>query len=117
MLVYGSEAVLPIELANHTHRVTAFQTTLNNKTLQEALDLLPLVRGDPYLCEEVAKARMAHFYNRKVKERPLAVGDLILHKMEAIGRGASQGKLTPSWERSYLICKEVRPTTFRFQTL
>ena len=89
MLIYGSEAVLPIELAIQTHRVTAFQTTLNNKTLQEALDLLPLVRGDPYLCEEVAKARMARFYNRKVKECPLAIRDLVLRKMEAIEKGAS----------------------------
>ena len=68
MLVYGSEAILPIELAIHTHRGTAFQTTLNNQALREALDLLPLVKGDAYLCEEVAKARIARFYNRKVKD-------------------------------------------------
>jgi len=81
MLVYGSEAVLPIELAICTHKVTTFQTTLNNQALREALDLLPFVRGDAYLCEEITKDRMARFYNRKVKEHPLAVGDLVLHKM------------------------------------
>jgi len=90
MLVYGLEAVLPIELAIRTHKVRTFQTTQNNQALREALDLLPLLRGDAYLCEEVAKARMARFYNRRVKERPLAVGDLVLRKMEAIGKGASQ---------------------------
>ena len=31
---------------------------------------------------------MTRFYNRKVKEHPLVVGDLVLHKMEAIGKGA-----------------------------
>jgi len=117
MLVYGSEAVLPIELAIQTHRMTVFQTAQNNQALCEALDLLSLVRGDAYLREEVAKARMARFYNRRVKERPLAVGDLVLRKMEAIGKGASQGKLTPNWEGSYIIYEEVRPDTFRLQTL
>ena len=49
MLVYGSEAVLPVELAIRTHRTTTFQTAQNNLALREALDLLPLVRGDAYL--------------------------------------------------------------------
>jgi len=89
MLLYDSKAVLPIELAIHTRRVMAFQTTLNNQALWEAPDLLPLVSGDAYLCEEVAKARMARFYNRKVKECPLAIKDLVLRKMEAIEKGAS----------------------------
>ena len=30
---------------------------------------------------------MTRFYNQKVKERPLTVGDLVLHKMEAIRKG------------------------------
>ena len=45
MLVYGSEVVLPVEVVIHTHRVAAFQATLNNQALREALDLLPLVGG------------------------------------------------------------------------
>ena len=88
MLVYGSEAVFPIEVAIHAHRISTFQTTLNSQTLREALDLLPLVRGEAYLRKEVAKAHMTHFYNRRVKECPLAVGDLVLRKMETIGKGA-----------------------------
>jgi len=94
MLVYGSEAVLPIELVIRTHRTITFQIAQNNQALREALDLLPLVRGDAYPREEVAKARMARFYNRRVRERPLVVGGLVLRKMEVIGKGASQGKLT-----------------------
>ena len=82
-----------------------------------SLDLLPLVRGDTYLHKEVDKAPMTHFYSQKVKEHPLAVEDLVLHKMEAIGKGASQGKLTPNWEGPYLVYAEVRPGTFRLQTL
>ena len=107
MLVYSSEAILPVEVAIHTHRVATFQATRNNQALREALNLLPLVRGDTYLREEVVKAGMTRFYNRKVKECPLAVGDLVLRKMEAIGKGAVQGKLTSNWEGPYLVCEEV----------
>jgi len=32
---------------------------LNNKALREALDLLPLVRGDAHLTEGIQKIRMA----------------------------------------------------------
>jgi len=116
-LVFGSKAVLPVKVAIHTHRVATFQVTLNNQTSHEALDLLPLVMGDAYLCEEVAKAWITRFYNHKVKECPLAVGDLVLLKIEAIGKGAVQGKLTPNWEGPYLIREKVRPGTFRLQTL
>ena len=41
-----------------------------------------------YLREEVAKARMSRFYNRRVKKQSFVVGDLVLRKMEAIGKGS-----------------------------
>jgi len=40
MLNYSSEAVLLVEVAIHTHRVTTVQQDLNNKALREALNLL-----------------------------------------------------------------------------
>jgi len=49
MLAYGSEAVLPVEFAVHTHRLTTFQEELNNAMLREALDLLPSICGDVIL--------------------------------------------------------------------
>ena len=63
MLVYGSEAILLIKVAIHNHRVVVFQETFNNQALQEALDLLPMVRRYAYLIKEIAKARLNRFYN------------------------------------------------------
>jgi len=59
--IYISEARLPIKVPIHTQWVETFQETLNNQALQEALDLLPMVRGDAYLREETGKAKMIHF--------------------------------------------------------
>ena len=50
MLAYGSEAVLPVEVAPRTHRLTTFQEELNNGTLQEVLDLLASVWGSERHC-------------------------------------------------------------------
>jgi len=55
-----------------------------------------MVRGDAYFREEITNTRMACFYNRKVKERPLKEGDLVLRKMKATGKGTIQGKFTPN---------------------
>jgi len=41
MLAYGSEAILPVEVALHTYHLTTFKEELNNAALREALDLLP----------------------------------------------------------------------------
>jgi len=90
---------------------------LNSQALREALELLLLVRGDAYLREEVAKARMTRFYNRKVKEHPLAVTDVVLRSMEAIDKQVVHGKITPNLEGPYIVCEEVQPNTFRLQTL
>jgi len=46
MLAYGSEAVLPIKVILHTHRLITFEEELNNVALHEALDLLPSIPGD-----------------------------------------------------------------------
>ena len=43
MLAHGSEVVLTVEVALHTHRLTTFQKELNNAAVREALDLLPSV--------------------------------------------------------------------------
>jgi len=57
--------------------------------------LLPMLRGDAYLREEIVKLPMAWFYNRNVKEISIKVEDLVLWKMKAIEKGEIQGKLDP----------------------
>jgi len=68
---------------------------VNTQALQQALDLLSMLRGYTYLREGIAKAWMAHFYNHKVKERPLK-GDLVVRKREATEKGLIQENLTPN---------------------
>ena len=110
--MYGLKVILSVEVAIHTHRMKAFQETHDTQALGEALNLLPMVKRDAYIKEEIATTKMACFYSRKVKERPLKEGDLILRKMKANRRGVIQGKLTRNWEMPYIIAEEVRSGTF-----
>ena len=97
MLAYGLEAVLPVEVALHTHRLTTFQETSNNATQREALDPLPSVRGDTLLCEILYKLRVARLHNRAIRMQPIQVADLVLRRTESVARAGEHGKLTANW--------------------
>ena len=103
MLAYGSEAVLPIEVALHTHHLTMFQEELNNATLREALDLLPSVREDALLREALYKLRIACRHDRAVKLHPINVQDFVLRRTKAVSCAGEHGKLTVNWEGPYKV--------------
>jgi len=42
LLTYGSEVVVPVKVAIHTHYIITFQEELNNVALRDSLDMLPL---------------------------------------------------------------------------
>lgn len=98
MLTYGSETVLPVEVALHTHRLTTFQEAANNAALREALDLLPSIRGDSMLRETLYKLRIARIHNRTVRMSPIRVADLVHRRTESVARATEYGKLTANWE-------------------
>ncbi|XP_057251730.1 uncharacterized protein LOC130591816 [Beta vulgaris subsp. vulgaris] len=105
MLVYGSEAVLHIEIEEPTLRVLMYSEDANWAALRTALDLVLEVRGNALLRMQLYKLRMAREFNKRVARRPLKLGDLVLRKMEAVGRAKELGQLTPNWEGPYKISK------------
>ena len=117
MLAYGSEAILPIEVALHTHRLTTFQAASNNAALREALDLLPSVCGDSLLREALHKLQIARLHNRAIRIQPIQVADLVLQRTESVARAAEHGKLTANWEGPYKVVSQIRPGTYRLETL
>ena len=116
-MVYGAEAVLPIELYEPSLRVMLFEENANEEAMRLALDFLPERRGNASIRHEIYRLQMTRTYNRRVSKRPLKVGDFVLRKMESVGRANEQGKLTPNWEGPYRIREEVRDGTYRLQSL
>ena len=98
MLAYGSKAILPVEVALHTHCLTTFYEELNSAVLREALDLLPTVRGDTLIRETLYMLRITHLHDWVVKLQPTRVGDFVLHRTEAVACAGEHGKLTANSE-------------------
>ena len=117
MMVYGAEAVLPIEMCEPTLRVMLYDEAANWEAMKMNLDFLPETRGNALLRQAIYKLRMAREYNKHVKNRPVRIGDYVLRKMAAQGRGNEEGKLTPNWEGPYRVAEAVHDGTYRLETL
>ncbi|XP_068225219.1 uncharacterized protein [Palaemon carinicauda] len=106
-LVYGAEAVLPIEVKIPSLR-TAVEHGLeeeeNTRVRLAELESLDEKRKEALQQMELYKARIAQAYNRKVKNRVFQKGDLVLAlKRPIIITRRSTGKFIPKWEGPFVI--------------
>ena len=100
---YGVEAVIPLESRFPTLKTDKFSVEENNRLLLGSLDVAEERK-------EVAVIKMAHYqqrlkqgYDKGMKLRPLALGDLVLQKVVGTTKNPTWGKLGPNWEGSYKI--------------
>ena len=79
-LVYGSEAILPADIAFHAPRVEHYNeeqaTAVRTEDVDRAKEerLITCIRTTKYL------EGLERYYNRNIKGRSFAVGDLVLHR-------------------------------------
>ena len=115
-LVYGAEAVLPVEIGSESLRVHHFSAE-NERLMRESLDFLDEVRDSARDKMAAYKQRISKFYNRRVHARPLKIGDLVLRNAAAVQKGRIHGKLSATWEGPYEIYDELQPGTYRLRQL
>ena len=102
-LVYGSEAILPVDIAFRAPRVEHYDEEQAIAVRTEDIDraeeecLITCIRTAKYL------EGLRIYYNRNIKGRSFVVGDLILHKKQ---RTKGMHKLFSPWEGPYVV-KEV----------
>ncbi|KAJ6853187.1 uncharacterized protein M6B38_251600 [Iris pallida] len=106
-LVYGSEAVLPLETQILSLRVALIhQLTIDenhHRRLQEleALDKKRLLAQQRI---ELYQARISEVFNKKVKIRTFQVGDLVLAvRRPMVMTHKTAGKFQPKWEGPFII--------------
>ena len=107
LLVYGHEAVLPWELKMGSRRVT-FQDQLTtdeySALMKDGLEDLANHRLNALVKVEANKAKVARWYDKKVKVKNFAQGDLVWKLILSIGSKDSKfGKWSPTWEGLYKI--------------
>ncbi|XP_073033822.1 uncharacterized protein [Primulina eburnea] len=81
ILVYGNEAVLPTEIGLESARVMFYDEDNGVRHVTD-LDLFEGKREAASIGMEAYKNRIAQSYNRRVIQRSLQVGDLVLTKVQ-----------------------------------
>ena len=106
-LVYGMEAVLPIEVEIPSLRVLMEAKLEEAEWVQARFDQINLIEGKRLtaLCHgQLYQRRMKRAHEKKVRPREFQEGDLVLKKILPIHK-QSQGKWTPNYEGPYVVKK------------
>ncbi|KAL3756018.1 hypothetical protein ACJRO7_002969, partial [Eucalyptus globulus] len=109
-LVYGMEAVLPIEVEIPSLRVLSQSKLDEAEWIQQRHEQLNMIDGKRLkaICHgQCYQKRVAKAFNRKVRPRHFEVNDLVLRKVLLIIPDP-RGKFTPNYEGPYVI-KKILP--------
>ena len=116
-LVFGSEAVLPLEVQLPSLRVamhSGLTTDQQAKLRYEELEALDEKRLQAKQRIELYQARMAEAYNRSVRHQAFRPGDLVLKlRTELMAGGKLVGKFEPKWEGPYVVQEAYANGSYR----
>ncbi|KAJ9541345.1 hypothetical protein OSB04_027851 [Centaurea solstitialis] len=114
-LVYGCEAVLPIEsqLPIARHR-TMEQNVID---LYYDLDALEELREKAFQKMALQKAMVERHFNKKVKAKIFQVGDYVLRQVFQNTQELNAGKLSIKWEGPYRISKVIGNGAYKLTTI
>ncbi|KAL2232610.1 UNVERIFIED_CONTAM: Gag-Pol polyprotein [Sesamum indicum] len=113
-LVFGTEALIPAEVGEESHRVTMYDPATNREERCLDLEVIEEKREIAYAKILHHKSLMMKSYNKRLRPRQFQVGDLVLKKVEV---SKHVGKLDPGWEGPYKVTEIKRRGTYRLQDL
>nr|GEV99682.1 reverse transcriptase domain-containing protein [Tanacetum cinerariifolium] len=114
--VYGSEAVIPIEISVETKQVQDFDPKENKKRRREDLNILEERREIASIKEAHYKQRLEGNYNKNVKLSMLKPGTHVL-RLNSTSKAEYQRKMGPTWEGPYVIRKAYGDEAYKLETL
>ena len=97
-LVFGTDAVIPVEIGINTLRISHYDSQQNKSNLNANLDLLEEIREDANVKATARQRSVAQHFNKRVKARLFEKGDLVLRNCQASRPVGEQIKLSPTWE-------------------
>jgi hypothetical protein len=120
-LVYGNHAVLPWEIPSDSTRVV-LQKDLSSKDysvlMMDELEDLHMIRLRALENIEKNKLWVAKYYNKKVKAKQFAEGDLVWKALLLIGTKYNEfGKWSPNWEGPFRVVRCVPGNAYMLKTL
>ena len=113
-LVYGSDAMIPVEIHESSPRFLCFVTEESNEGRRVNLDQLDEVKEEAKIKAEAVKRRVEHQYSSKVKLRQFQVGDLVMRKAHPY---ELENKLSPKWTGPFRITEAKENGSYNLETL
>nr|KYP58883.1 Retrovirus-related Pol polyprotein from transposon opus [Cajanus cajan] len=113
-LVYGTDAMIPVELKEPSMRATCFTEEESDKGRRVDLDLIAESRDRARINQVAAQRQAAFKYNSKVVPRSFVGGDLVLKRAQLT---QLKNKLSPKWVGPYRIEEVVGKGAYRLKTL
>ncbi|XP_074318672.1 uncharacterized protein LOC141655494 [Silene latifolia] len=107
-LVYGIEAVHPVELEIPSLRILLESQVLEANWIQVRYDSLVMLderRLNALYHVQLYQKRIESAFNKKLKPRGISEGDLVLKSVKALLPIDPRGKLKPNWAGPYLVKK------------
>ncbi|KAG7528628.1 Ribonuclease H-like superfamily [Arabidopsis thaliana x Arabidopsis arenosa] len=116
-LVYGMEAVVPAELnvPGLRRNEAPLNEELNSKLLEDVLDTTDERRDQSLIRLQNYQQLTARYYNSKLKNRPLNVGDFVLRRVFNNTKEEGAGKLGINWEGPYQITEKIRNGVYQLK--
>ncbi|GJX11079.1 reverse transcriptase domain-containing protein [Tanacetum coccineum] len=113
-LMYGTEAVIPVEIGMPTLRTAEVDMIKNDEALEVNLDLLEEKREHAAIHEAKIKAKMEKYYNARVRNTSFKPGDLVYRNNEA-SHAEDGGKLGPKWEGPYEVTEALGKGAYKLR--
>jgi len=120
-LVYGHDAVLPWEIKTGSRWIFSQDQLIANDydtLMKDELEDLAGHRLKASVSIEENKKRLARWYNKRVKAKEFADGELVWKLILPIGTKSSKfGKWSPNWEGPYQISRYTPGNAYIRETL
>ncbi|XP_072087916.1 uncharacterized protein [Arachis hypogaea] len=113
-LVYGSEAMIPIEISQQSLRT---QAENHDQARQAELDLIEEVRNTAAIRHRALQQQLGRRHAKRVQPRSFNIGDLVLRKTEEARRPPSHGKLAVTWDGPYRVLEVLGRGAYRLEHL
>ncbi|XP_070057444.1 uncharacterized protein [Nicotiana tomentosiformis] len=114
-LMYGTEALISVEVGEPTLRYFQADEESNNEVMLVNLELLDECRDLAYVRMAAQKQRIEWYYNRRDNLRYFKVEDLVLRKVTQSTRELNAGKLGPIWEGPYRVSADTRKGSYELE--
>ena len=113
-LVYGSDAMIPVEIQDSSPRFLNFVAEESNEERKVNLDLLNEFREEARIGAKALKRRVEYKYSSKLKPRQFQVVDLVMRKAHPY---QLENKLSPKWTGPFRGTEALGNGAYRLETL